>query len=195
MVMGRAFRSPALPIMENIHTLIEDIYSLFTEDSDARRSKDDLDKAAKKAGRNIATALVTAIEERKEKRPNTLRLSNIGRPKRQLWYQLNEVSGESTLNPSDYIKFIYGHMLEELVLFLSYASGHHVSEQQKKVKIGGVVGHKDCKIDGVTVDVKSASAYAFKKFKEGTLSEDDPFGSSVSYLLMLKQTMKKRQLS
>ena len=101
MVMGRAFRSPALPIMENIHTLIEDIYSLFTEDSDARRSKDDLDKAAKKAGRNIATALVTAIEERKEKRPNTLRLSNIGRPKRQLWYQLNEVSGESTLNPSD----------------------------------------------------------------------------------------------
>tara|TARA_R110002020_G_scaffold75845_3_gene192750 strand:- start:903 stop:1805 length:903 start_codon:yes stop_codon:yes gene_type:complete len=176
MVMGRAFRSPALPIMENIHTLIEDIYSLFTEDSDARRSKDDLDKAAKKAGRNIATALVTAIEERKEKRPNTLRLSNIGRPKRQLWYQLNEVSGESTLNPSDYIKFIYGHMLEELVLFLSYASGHHVSEQQKKVKIGGVVGHKDCKIDGVTVDVKSASAYAFKKFKEGTLSEDDPFG-------------------
>ena len=34
----------------------------------------------------------------------------------------------------------------------------------------------DCKIDGEVVDVKTASGYAFKKFKEGTLSEDDAFG-------------------
>jgi hypothetical protein len=34
----------------------------------------------------------------------------------------------------------------------------------------------DCKIDGEVVDVKSASAMSFKKFKNGTLYEDDPFG-------------------
>ena len=31
-------------------------------------------------------------------------------------------------------------------------------------------------IDGMTIDVKSCSPYAFKKFKEGNLRQDDPFG-------------------
>ena len=162
--------------MKNINTLVEDIYDLFSEEHESRRSKEDIEKAAKKAGRNIANLLIKSLEERKEKRPATLRLSNVGKPKRQLWYQLTQAEGESTLKPYDYIKFMYGHMIEELLLFLAFVSGHSVTEQQKRVKIGGVTGHKDCKIDGVTVDVKSASAYAFKKFKEGTLSYDDPFG-------------------
>ena len=34
----------------------------------------------------------------------------------------------------------------------------------------------DCKIDGVVTDVKSVSTYGFKKFKDGTLAYDDPFG-------------------
>ena len=34
----------------------------------------------------------------------------------------------------------------------------------------------DSKIDGEVVDVKTASPYAFKKFEQGTLNEDDPFG-------------------
>jgi len=34
----------------------------------------------------------------------------------------------------------------------------------------------DCKIDGVLTDVKSASPYGFKKFKDGSLINDDPFG-------------------
>ena len=34
----------------------------------------------------------------------------------------------------------------------------------------------DCKIDGVVTDVKSVSTYGFRKFKDGTLAYDDPFG-------------------
>ena len=34
----------------------------------------------------------------------------------------------------------------------------------------------DCKINGQVVDVKSASRFAFQKFKNGTLNSDDPFG-------------------
>ena len=34
----------------------------------------------------------------------------------------------------------------------------------------------DSKIDGEVVDVKTASSYSFKKFEQGTLNEDDPFG-------------------
>ena len=34
----------------------------------------------------------------------------------------------------------------------------------------------DCVIDGEVIDVKTASGFAFKKFKDGTLAEDDTFG-------------------
>jgi hypothetical protein len=34
----------------------------------------------------------------------------------------------------------------------------------------------DCKINGEVVDVKTASRFAFNKFKDGRLSQDDPFG-------------------
>ena len=34
----------------------------------------------------------------------------------------------------------------------------------------------DCKIDGIVTDVKSASSFGFKKFKDGQLAIDDPFG-------------------
>jgi hypothetical protein len=74
------------------------------------------------------------------------------------------------------IKFLYGHILEEVVLMLARLSGHEVSDEQKEVTVNDVKGHMDCKIDGEVVDVKTASSFAFKKFKYGTLPDDDPFG-------------------
>jgi hypothetical protein len=71
---------------------------------------------------------------------------------------------------------LYGHLLEEIVLMLVKSSGHQVTDQQKEVKVNGIVGHMDCKIDGEVVDVKTASRFAFKKFSEGRLPQDDPFG-------------------
>ena len=37
-------------------------------------------------------------------------------------------------------------------------------------------GPHDCRIDGVVTDVKSASSYGFKKFKDGSLAFEDDFG-------------------
>jgi hypothetical protein len=34
----------------------------------------------------------------------------------------------------------------------------------------------DCRIDGIVTDVKSTSTFGFKKFRDGTLAYDDPFG-------------------
>ena len=127
-------------------------------------------------GKNIADLVLSSFEERRTERKRNLRLSTIGKPKRQLWYQLKNYEGDNSLKPNDYIKFLYGHILEELLLFLTYASGHSVTEQQKKVKIGGITGHKDCRIDGTLVDIKSASSYGMKKFKDGSLFTNDPFG-------------------
>lgn len=107
----------------------------------------------------------------------SLRMSNIGSPcTRKLWYHLNsEVTGEE-LQPHTLLKFAYGDLIEGLLLSLVKAAGHKVEGEQDEVVVEGIVGHRDCIIDGVTVDVKSASSQSFAKFKSNGLRADDPFG-------------------
>jgi len=106
-----------------------------------------------------------------------LRMSNIGRKSRQLWFDIRAEDTQSENIPAHvFIKFLYGHLLEEIVLFLIRLSGHTVTNEQKEVTVNGIKGHMDCVIDGEVVDIKTASSYAFKKFKDGTLAEQDTFG-------------------
>ena len=106
-----------------------------------------------------------------------LRMSNIGRKSRQLWFDIRAEDTQSENIPAHiFIKFLYGHLLEEIVLFLIRLSGHSVTNEQKEVTVNGIKGHMDCVIDGEVVDIKTASSYAFKKFKDGTLAEQDTFG-------------------
>jgi hypothetical protein len=108
---------------------------------------------------------------------NGLRMSNIGRPLRRLWYDLNlSDEHQEKINAPTFIKFLYGHLLEVLLLFFVRLSGHVVSGEQKEVSVKGIKGHMDSIIDGEVIDVKTASGYAFKKFKEGTLAQNDSFG-------------------
>lgn len=77
-----------------------------------------------------------------------------------------------------------------MVLFLADLAGHTVEARQSEVELNGVKGHIDAIIDGWLVDVKSASSYSFKKFKEGRLLDDDPFGyytQIMSYLYCLQE--------
>ena len=60
---------------------------------------------------------------------------------------------------------MFGDILEELLLFLAKEAGHTVTGQQDTLSISGVNGHRDAIIDGRLVDVKSASSYSFRKFK------------------------------
>lgn len=104
-------------------------------------------------------------------------MSNIGKPcERQLWYEINQPEDGEKLRPETYMKFAFGHMIEELVLFLAELAGHEVTGRQDTQEIEGIKGHWDAVIDGTIVDVKSASSYSFKKFKDGGLKENDPFG-------------------
>jgi len=106
-----------------------------------------------------------------------LRMSNIGRQPRQLWFDMRADNSQTEdIAPHVFIKFLYGHLLEEIVLFLIKLSGHTVTSEQKEVTVSGIKGHMDCIIDGEVVDIKTASGFAFKKFKDGTLAEQDTFG-------------------
>ena len=106
-----------------------------------------------------------------------LSLSSIGTPcDRKLWYKINQTNEAEELPPNALLKFFFGDMIEELVLALATAAGHRVTGMQDRLDVHGVKGHRDAVIDGITIDVKSASPMAFQKFKNGNLASDDPFG-------------------
>lgn len=158
--------------MKTTDTLVRDIYDLVS----SKEIPDgvDLDAAIESFGENIKRLCRNEFQSaRRDNR--TLRMSNIGRSDRYLWHVQKGTEGETIL-PHTLIKFLYGHVIEELLLFLTKASGHTVTDEQKLCEVNGIKGHMDCKIDGVVTDVKSASSFAFKKFKDGTLAENDSFG-------------------
>jgi len=159
---------------KTLDTLVQDIYqaiSPLTENKQIKVNDEDIDKFGK--------AMASALKHWATPQPrdtSTLRMSNIGKPSRQLWYDLNAEQIPQQLASSTLIKFLYGHLLEELVLFFVKMAGHEVTSEQKTVEVEGIKGHMDCVIDGEVVDIKTTSGFAFKKFKEGTLTNDDPFG-------------------
>jgi len=160
--------------MKKIDNLVEDIYKLFDLDP-IQKKESEVDKLID----NFGNMLKEHIKEFLYKEPEGngyLRLSGIGKPDRQLWYDINSKVNDTNFAPHVRIKFLYGYILEELLLLLSSVAGHEVNEQQKEVEIEGVKGHQDAMIDGVLVDCKSASGYGFEKFKSNTLMQDDPFG-------------------
>jgi len=106
-----------------------------------------------------------------------LSLSSIGTPcQRKLWYKINTPGDAEPLQASALLKFFFGDIIEALILSLAMAAGHRVTGMQTRMDVHGIKGSRDAVIDGVTVDVKSASSYSFKKFKDGSLRNDDPFG-------------------
>ena len=160
---------------KKLDTLVEDIYtklSVLGEGKQLDVSEKDLDEL----GESIKTALKNWAHPEPRNSTETLRMSNIGRPTRQLWYDLNSKESNIPISPPTFIKFLYGHILEEVVLFLVRLAGHKVDDEQRNVSVKGVKGHMDCTIDGEVIDVKTASGFAFKKFRDGTLGEQDPFG-------------------
>tara|TARA_R100001594_G_scaffold35932_2_gene65533 strand:+ start:1813 stop:2721 length:909 start_codon:yes stop_codon:yes gene_type:complete len=160
--------------MKKLNTLVDDIYkklSVLGKGKSLNLSEETIEQfgeSMKDVLRHWSTPNPRSVE--------TLRMSNIGRPNRQLWFDMKTEQQAQEIPPATFIKFLYGHMLEEVVLLLVKLAGHTVSDEQKNVKIKGIEGHMDCVIDGEVIDVKTASGYAFKKFKDGTLAEDDTFG-------------------
>lgn len=169
--------------MKTIDTLIEDIYGLITNGSldIPKESYEQLGKAVADAVQGQLRKAVETIESVEKPK---LRMSNIGKPDKYLWYLMRHQndpsspknSAKEVYSASKIFSFMYGAVLEEILLWLAVQSGHEVTERQQEVVVEGVVGHKDCRIDGVGVDAKSASNQSFQKFKSRKLPGNDPFG-------------------
>lgn len=153
--------------MAELSSLIFDIQKLFKGGnplSHLDSFKDSLESLTRKRFERVL-----------EKREPKLSLSMIGKPLRQLIYELKGFKGESP-NPSDLMKFVYGDICESLILFLAKEAGHKVDFFQAKVELDGVPGRLDCTIDDWLIDVKSCSNAAYKKFENGSLHKDDNLG-------------------
>ena len=161
--------------MKTLDTLVEDIYNLFEPEKDIELNEEEVDKHLDSFAKSIKETMKNILNEKPRERRN-LRLSAIGKPARQLWYDKNTKETPEPLQPHTRIKFLYGHLLEDLLIVLSRIAGHEVTEQQKEVNVNGIKGHQDCMIDGVLVDCKSASGRSFEKFSKNKLYSDDPFG-------------------
>ena len=154
---------------KTLSSLIDDMYS--TLEGCEKISEEQIQLLSK-----LLTNTITNRLSQSSKRRDHLSLSSIGKPLRRLWYDLKEPV-ETTEEPaSNRLKFLYGDIIETLLLWLAQVSGHDVKDCQREVNHYGVVGHIDSIIDGEVVDVKSASQRSFMKFARGTLVDDDPFG-------------------
>ncbi len=159
---------------KTLDTLVEDIYNKIGVLADGEHI--DLDPETIDQFGESMKEILYKWSHPEPRGDATLRMSNIGRKSRQLWYDMKTEGTPERMPPSLFIKFLYGHLLEEIVIFLIKLSGHTVTDEQKEIKVSGIKGHMDCVIDGEVVDIKTASGYAFKKFRDGTLAENDMFG-------------------
>lgn len=156
---------------KDLSTLIEDIDKLFDQSSPREVSEENLDIFCT----NIRQILKDRLShEPSERRP--IRFSALGKPDRQVWYDAHPDGTEEKLRPSALRKFLFGDIIEQMLLFLCREAGHSVTHEQEQVTCGDITGSIDAIIDGVVVDVKSASPFGYRKFKEGRLLEEDPFG-------------------
>lgn len=158
-----------------LNTIVPDIYGLLENLSNGEPlpiTEEALDETMA----SMKEAILHWATPRPRDTDFTVRMSNVGKPSRQMWFEKRDPNGRGSVDGATQIKFLYGHVLEEIVLMLVRMAGHNVTDEQKEVTVNGIVGHMDCKINGQVVDVKSASKFAFNKFMKGTLADDDPFG-------------------
>jgi len=154
-----------------IKTLVKDIYGLFDGQSI------DFDTASKEIfGASLASKVSSYIHQDSSERSG-LRMSNLGTVcERKLWYQVNQPDKALPLEAYVKIKFLYGHLLEDLLLYLAKEAGHDVTGEQTELSLFGIIGHRDALIDGVLIDSKSASSYSFRNFEAGLRTPEDKFG-------------------
>ena len=157
-------------------TLVEDIYKTLEPLSDGK-PLDISEQQIEDFGEAMKDVMRSWSNPTKRDSNFSIRMSNVGKPARRLWFDSQATDKESfKTNSPTQIKFLYGHMLEELVKLFVVISGHDITGEQKQVVVDNITGHIDCIIDDEVVDIKTASGFAFNKFKNGTLRDDDPFG-------------------
>lgn len=150
--------------------------------TDAVNGKSNMsDEVIDQVANDVRDALQRQFSGKVKRKDFRLRMSNIGRPTCQLWYEKNKP--ETALPKSN--NFMMNMMLGDIVeaVFKGLLKAAKVDYQDSenvilKLKDDNVSGSYDLVIDGAVDDVKSASDWSYKnKFESyDTLSSGDGFG-------------------
>ena len=152
------------------HTLEKDIIHVL------RTGEGWTSEVSQWVGTDIANSLSRQFDRGGESRRG-LRLSSLGtKCERKLWYSVNWRVDPEPIDPFAYSKFIYGDITESYVLGLAKASGHSVEGLQDPLDVLDIRGHRDCVIDGMLFDVKSAATFSFQNFTRKGVRNNDSYG-------------------
>lgn len=142
------------------------------------------EEQAKDIGAEVADAVLRQFGSGKSRDEFTLRMSNIGRPTCQLWFQKNHPD-KALPKPSTFVmNMMIGDIVEAVFKGLLKASSVEFEDTDKvSLTVGDsndtrVSGSYDLVLDGAVDDVKSASPWSYQnKFDSfGTLAKGDGFG-------------------
>ena len=153
--------------------------------SDAVKGKTTFsEETAKKIGAEVADAVIRQFGSGKSREDFRLRMSNIGRPTCQLWFEKNKPETALPKPTTFVMNMMLGDIVEAVFKGLLTESGVDFDDTDKvTLKVGDsndtrVSGSYDLIMGGAVDDIKSASDWSYKnKFESyDTLKKSDPFG-------------------
>lgn len=133
----------------------------------------------------VASDVKAAVDKQFNSPPRDgfkLRMSNIGRPKCQLWFEKNDSEGRLPKQPHFLMNMILGDIVEAVFKGLLRAAGVEFKDNDNvtlKLPDGQEIqGEYDMEMDGKIDDVKSASDWSYKNKFESleSLEKGDGFG-------------------
>jgi hypothetical protein len=140
---------------------------------------------AEEVAKQVASDVEAALHKQFNSGPRDafrLRMSNIGKPKCQLWYEKNDPADKKPFPPHFLVNMILGDIVEAVFKGLLRSAGVEFKDNDKVVlKLPNgqeIKGEYDMEMDGRIDDVKSASPWSYKhKFVDfDTLAKNDSFG-------------------
>jgi len=140
---------------------------------------------AEEVTKQVASDVEAALNKQFNSGPRDefkLRMSNIGKPKCQLWFEKNDPEDKTPLPPHFLMNMILGDIVEAVFKGLLRAAGQEFKDNDQvtlKLKSGKEInGEYDMEMDGKIDDVKSASPWSYKnKFASfDALAQGDSFG-------------------
>ena len=153
--------------------------------SDAVKGKTTFsEETAKKIGAEVADAVIRQFGSGKSRGDFRLRMSNIGRPTCQLWFEKNKPETALPKPTTFVMNMMLGDIVEAVFKGVLTESGVDYEDTDKvSLTVGDsndttVSGSYDLIVDGAVDDIKSASDWSYRnKFDSyDTLKNSDPFG-------------------
>ncbi len=174
--------------MPDIKDLIPDIHKMLASPLGEALANETPMEVAVTMGNRLRKAM---NREDRARKPNVLFPAELGHPcDRKTWYDFHydpaTMKPVEEIGPSTKIKFMYGDMVESLIIPLAKASGHTVDMVDETVQwqfpVNGndwwtVRGRVDMRIDGKIVDVKSMAARSYDRWATEGIGADG-FGYS-----------------